>query len=182
MPQGELFNVLKESPMRILGIDPGLRITGYGCVDLSADGHTSVIEAGVIRVPTSDSLERRLHHLHRELESVLADLQPEHMAVESLFTHPRHLATGVRMGHARGVILLAGAARDLQVMELPPAEVKKSLTGNGRADKRRMQLAITAQCQLAEVPEPPDVADALAIAICAARRLEFDLRRTQAAV
>ena len=157
--------------MRILGIDPGLRITGYGCVEVVDESNTTVVEAGVIRVPTSGALERRLHHLHVELEAILKELAPDHMAVESLFTHPQRLSTGIRMGHARGVILLAGAARDLEVIELPPAEVKKALTGDGRADKRRMQLAITAQCRLSEVPEPPDVADALAIAICAARRL-----------
>ena len=158
--------------MRILGIDPGLRITGYGCVEVVDENHTMVVEAGVIRVPSSGPLERRLHHLHVELESILSELKPHHMAVESLFTHPRMLATGIRMGHARGVILLAGAAHNLEVMELPPAEVKKALTGDGRADKRRMQLAITAQCRLQEVPEPPDVADALAIALCAARRMK----------
>ena len=168
--------------MRILGIDPGLRITGYGCVQADDAGNTTVVEAGVIRIPTSLPLERRLHHLHVELDQVIAELAPGHMAVESLFTHPRHMSTGLRMGHARGVILLAAAARDMEVMELPPAEVKKALTGNGRADKRSMQLAITAQCRLTDVPEPPDVADALAVAICAARRMDSEIRRRQQAV
>ena len=171
-----------ESTMRILGIDPGLRITGYGCVQIDDVSNVTIVEAGIIRVPTSAPLERRLHHLHTELDQVIAELTPGHMAVESLFTHPERMSTGLRMGHARGVILLAAAARDLEVMELPPAEVKKAVTGNGRADKRRMQLAITAQYNLSEIPEPPDVADALAVALCAARRLDTELRQRQEAV
>ena len=158
--------------MRILGIDPGLRITGYGCVSVNRSGELAVIEAGVIRIPTTGNLGQRLHYLHQELESALEELKPDLMSVESLFSHPERAATGIRMGHARGVILLAAAARSIELVEHPPAEVKKALTGNGRADKRQMQLAITQQCNLAEVPEPPDVADALAVAMCAARRLE----------
>ncbi len=162
----------KECCVRILGIDPGLRITGYGCVDTDRSGTISVVEAGVIRIPTTGNLGQRLHHLHQELDAALEELKPDLMSVESLFSHPQRAATGIRMGHARGVILLAAAARSIDLVEHPPTEVKKALTGDGSADKRRMQLAITQQCNLAEVPEPPDVADALAVALCAARRLE----------
>jgi crossover junction endodeoxyribonuclease RuvC len=158
--------------MRILGIDPGLRFTGYGCIDTRPGQTTTVVEGGVIRVPPKPPLETRLLYLHEELESLIEDLRPEVMAIETLFTHPKRASTGVRLGHARGVILLAAASFGAEVIELTPAEVKKAITGDGQADKARMQLAVAAQCGLATIPEPSDVADALGIAICAARRLE----------
>ena len=158
--------------MRILGIDPGLRFTGYGCIDTDARGTFSVVEGGVIRIPTTLKFEHRLRYLHEELSSLVSEIQPRVMAVESLFTHPKRVMTGVRMAHARGVILLTAATYGAEVIELAPAEVKKALTGDGRADKERMQLAVMGQCALTSMPEPSDVADALGIAICAARRLD----------
>jgi len=161
--------------MRILGIDPGLRLTGYGVVELdsaSLQGEPRIIEGGVVRVPPDLPLPIRLRRLHEEVAGVIDDLHPGLVAVESVFTHPDRASTGVRMGHARGVILLAAAQRGLEVVEHAPAQVKKSLTGDGSADKARMQLAIAARCGLPEPPEPPDVADALAIALCAANRLD----------
>ncbi|MCH2162422.1 MAG: crossover junction endodeoxyribonuclease RuvC [Phycisphaerales bacterium] len=157
--------------MRILGIDPGLRITGYGCVDCAPAAEPRVVEAGVIRVPANRPLAERLHQLHGDIEAVLEELAPALLAIESLYTDPRRATTGVRLGHARGVIMLAAAKRGIDVTEHPPAEVKKSLTGDGRADKRRMQLAIATRCRLEAPPDPPDVADALAVAICASQRL-----------
>jgi crossover junction endodeoxyribonuclease RuvC len=161
--------------MRILGIDPGLRLTGYGVVEMDAasiTGEPRIIEGGVVRVPPDLPLPVRLRRLHEEIAAIIDELRPELVAVESVFTHPDRASTGVRMGHARGVILLAAAQRGLDVVEHAPAQVKKSLTGDGSADKARMQLAIAARCGLAEPPEPPDVADALAIALCAANRLD----------
>ena len=157
--------------MRILGIDPGLRITGYGLV--RAEGpRVTVIEAGVIRIPPDGSLPRRLHQLHTDLTEVITELRPGLVSVESVFSHPERAATGVRMGHARGVILLTAAQHGVEVVEHPPAQVKKALTGDGSADKTRMQSAIVTRCGLTAAPEPPDVADALAIALCAAQRLD----------
>lgn len=158
--------------MRILGIDPGLRFTGYGCIDTDARGAFRVVEGGVIRIPTSLKFEQRLRYLHDELSTLVSEVHPGVMAVESLFTHPKRVMTGVRMAHARGVILLTAATCGAEVIELPPAEVKKALTGDGRASKERMQLAVMHQCGLASMPEPSDVADALGVAICAARRLD----------
>lgn len=157
--------------MRILGIDPGLRITGYGLV-LAAGPRVTVIEAGVIRIPPDGSLPHRLHQLHTDLTDVITELRPGLVSVESVFSHPERAATGVRMGHARGVILLAAAQHGIEVVEHPPAQVKKALTGDGSADKTRMQSAIMTRCGLTTTPEPPDVADALAIALCAAQRLD----------
>ena len=157
--------------MRILGIDPGLRITGYGAID-ALGSKITVVEAGVIRIPPDLPLATRLHRLHIDLLAVLDDLKPDLMSVESLFSHPDRAATGVRMGHARGVILLAAAQRAVEIVEHAPAQVKKALTGDGSADKTRMQAAITSRCGLDVIPEPADVADALAIALCAAQRLD----------
>ncbi|GMV26101.1 MAG: crossover junction endodeoxyribonuclease RuvC [Phycisphaerae bacterium] len=169
--------------MRMLGIDPGLRLTGYGCVegDLSAP---VLVEAGVFRLGKAPSatieeapglggaaaVSSRLAELEHDLCAAIERLKPEAAAVESLFAHYKHPATAIIMGHARGVILLALRRARLPLIELKPNEVKKSITGNGHADKSQMQRAVQVQFNLAEPPSPPDVADAIAIALCAARR------------
>lgn len=181
--------------MRILGIDPGLRLTGYGCID--ADGpDVSLVEGGVLRLgvkrgprsrtestlarnddidlaPLSDakSVSARLAELDRDVRALLERLRPRLVAVESIFAHYKHPATAIIMGHARGVILLAIEQARVELMELKPNEIKKSLTGHGHAAKGGMQRAIQARFNLPEPPSPPDVADALAIALCAAGRL-----------
>ncbi len=158
--------------MRIIGIDPGLQLTGYGCLELPIGGHEPrVIEAGVIRLSPRKSLPKRLTELHAELARLFEELEPGLVVVEQLFTHYKHVRTGILMGHARGVVLLAAAQRSIALDELLPTEVKKAITGNGHASKQIMQAAIAMQCGLAEPPSPPDVADALAIALCASRRL-----------
>lgn len=158
--------------MRILGIDPGLNLTGYGCVDLAPGAmEPTLVEAGVFRLKPRTDMSFRLQQLYEDLEAVLMDLDPQHMVVEALFSHYKHVRTSILMGHARGVVLLAGQRRDVSISEMAPAEVKKAMTGNGQATKRQMQLAVMAQCSLTEVPDPPDVADAIAIAVCAGRRI-----------
>ena len=165
--------------MRFLGIDPGLRITGYGCVEHSRNGHpaldATLVEAGVIRlkaerhgetVPIAD----RLAELHRDLTALLGRLQPQAVAVEAIFAHYKHPATAIAMGHARGVILLAVRAAGLRLIELKPNAIKKFLTGHGHASKDQMQAGVQARLRLPTRPEPPDVADAIAIALCAASR------------
>lgn len=164
-----------HAAMRILGIDPGLNLTGYGCVDL-ADAEPGVyveptlVEAGVFRLKTGAPMAHRLAQLHEDLCQVLDELQPHRMVVEQLYSHYQHVRTSILMGHARGVVLLAGQTRGVELDELAATEVKKAITGNGHASKRQMQLSVMAQCGLSEPPEPPDVADAIAIALCAARR------------
>ncbi len=158
--------------MRFLGIDPGLRITGYGCVD----GDTSLVEAGVFRLTSQRAGERipiadRLVELHTDLCDLLTRLRPEAVAVEAVFAHYKHPATAIAMGHARGVILLAARSAGLRLVELRPNEIKKFLTGHGHASKEQMQGAVQARLRLAAPPEPPDVADAIAMALCAASRL-----------
>lgn len=158
--------------MRVLGVDPGLRITGYGCVDLVGATDPRLVEGGVLRLLADRPMPVRLQQLHADLGELLDDLKPEVVVVERLFTNYKHVQTAMLMGHARGVILLAAAQRGLDLDELAPAEIKKAVAGNGKATKAQMQEAVRSQCGLAEVPAPHDVADAIAIALCAARRLE----------
>lgn len=157
--------------MKVMGIDPGLNITGYACVECGEGSEAPrLLEAGVIRMPKTTDLPVRLGHLFEELESLLGEFSPGRLVVESIFSHKRFQGSGLLMGHARGVILLAAQRRGVPTGELAPAEVKKALTGNGRATKDQMQQAVMSQCGLSEVPSPPDVADAIAIALGAAHR------------
>jgi len=158
--------------MRILGIDPGLRLTGYGLVEVRPGAiEPSLIEAGVIKLDAKQSVADRLVQLAEDLDSLLEGLTPQRVAVEKIFSHYAHPRTAIIMAHARGVILLCAQRRGLAIEELAATEVKKSLTGNGHASKEQMQLAVQGQYRLAEPPSPPDVADAIAIATCHARRL-----------
>lgn len=161
--------------LRVIGIDPGLRITGYGVVDL-ADGaiEPTLVEGGVIRIDASAGLEKRLGQLHDELTAIVAEHKPHCFAVEKLYAHYKHPRTAILMGHARGVILLCAQQHGLPVTDWPSTEVKKALTGYGHASKEQVQRAVQTQCGLDEIPSPPDVADAIAIALCHARRLAVE--------
>jgi crossover junction endodeoxyribonuclease RuvC len=155
--------------MLILGIDPGLRITGYGLVSLSR-GRPQLREAGVLRMKAKGDLAERLLELHRSLAELLAETTPDRVAVEQLYAHYKHPRTAILMGHARGVILLAAADRSLPVTSLASTMVKRTITGNGHASKMQMQRTIAMLCKLPKPPEPPDVADAIAIAWTLATR------------
>ena len=156
--------------MRILGIDPGLGITGYAVIEAAAWRDARIVEAGALRPGRNDALPVRLRRLHEEIASLVAEFAPSRLVVEQVFVHRRHVRSALQMGHARGVILLAAATRELPVDEFSPAEIKKALTGNGQASKRQMQTAVARQCGLSGLPEPADVADAIAIALCGVRR------------
>lgn len=164
--------------VRVLGLDPGLAITGYGLVEL-APGTTEprLVEAGVIRPAAGraargeGALERRLARLYSELDQLLRELKPDQVALEKLYAHYRHPRTAILMAHARGAILLCLSQHGLPVEHLPATEVKKAVTGYGHASKEQIQRAVAAQCGLKELPSPPDVADAIAIALTHARRL-----------
>lgn len=163
--------------MRILGIDPGLQITGYACVELDAvtlGADPSLVEAGVFRLPTRAPMARRLAELYRDLRELLGQVEADVMVVEKLFSHYRHARTSIQMGHARGVVLLCGQLHDVAVQELAATEVKKAVTGNGHATKQQVQHAVMSQCSMTTLPEPHDLADAIAIALCAARRLSLE--------
>ena len=157
--------------MRVLGIDPGLRIAGYGCIELvRTANHPTLIEAGAFKLDIKESVSYRLAQLHKDIQEVIADLKPDMLAVETIFTHERHVASVTVLGYARGVILLAGEQASLPLVELTPAEIKKAIVGNGRATKTQIQQSVAGTLNLNSPPEPPDVADALAIAITAAVR------------
>lgn len=154
-----------DSSPRILGIDPGLNITGYGVIEVAVGG-PKIVEAGIIRGKTKGSLSARVLEIYRGVSDVVATFQPSVMALEQLYSHYNQPRTAILMGHARGVICMAAAEAGLKVIHLPATRIKKMLTGNGHAKKFQMQLAIQRQWNLAAVPEPPDVADALAVALC----------------
>ena len=175
-PQDEDQSVPRtgHSTLRVLGIDPGLHITGYALV--SGDGRQFVAEeAGVIRPAVQAKMAQRLLCLHQELTELIVATRPDCLAVEQLYAHYAHPRTAILMGHARGVILLAAEQAGLAVHDMPSTQVKKSLTGNGHATKLQMQKAIQSLCRLEEPPDPPDVADAIAIALCAMQRVTLGL-------
>lgn len=150
--------------MRVLGIDPGLNLTGYGVLEATPRGPV-VVEAGVLRGLKGD-LPARLSHLYNSLDEVLQQFLPSVMAVEQLYAHYAHPRTAILMGHARGVLLLAGAQHGVAVKSYGATTVKKTITGSGRAPKAQIQRAVQRELGLAAVPDPPDVADALALALC----------------
>ena len=158
--------------MRILGIDPGLRLTGFGVVEFRAGSIEPIlIEAGVIKLDGKTSVADRLAQLADDLAGVITEVNPDQLVVEKIYSHYAHPRTAIIMAHARGVILLCARQAGLTIQELASTEVKKALTGNGHASKEQMQHAVQAQFRLDKPPSPPDVADAIAIATCHARRI-----------
>lgn len=168
--------------VRVLGIDPGLRLTGYACLDslgpIGPGMRPTIVEAGVIRLVGAAgerrSISDRLAELDTDFRAILERVEPRIVAVEGLFAHYKHPATAIAMGHARGVLLLAIRQRGLELVEMKPKAVKRSLTGSGSATKEQMQLAVQTVFGLAAPPKPHDVADALAIALCASERARVD--------
>jgi crossover junction endodeoxyribonuclease RuvC len=151
--------------MRILGIDPGLNTTGYGVLEF-AKNQPRLVEAGVVRSKASGTVAERVKELHNGVADVIAGLKPEVLAIEELYSHYDRPTTAILMGHARGVIVLAAAQAGIPVVNYPATQIKKTITGNGHAAKWQMQEAIKRELNLPSLPEPPDVADALAIALC----------------
>jgi crossover junction endodeoxyribonuclease RuvC len=151
---------------RVLGIDPGLEVTGYAVVEASGSG-ARVIEAGVIRGGCSSlALGLRLDTLHRGVIEVIDAFPPSAVALEQVHSHWKHPRTALLMSHARGVIVLAAAQRGVPVAGYAASRIKKTLTGSGRAPKDQIQRAIQLELGLALLPEPNDVADACAVALC----------------
>jgi crossover junction endodeoxyribonuclease RuvC len=151
--------------MRILGIDPGLQVCGYACLE-AEPGEEKLIEAGVIRTAGDEALEQRLNRIAEDTESLLKSFTPDVVAVEELYSHYAHPKTAILMGHARGVILQKCAEAATEVRSFSATRIKKSITGNGRASKEQVQRTIRTILSLSELPEPSDVADAIAAALC----------------
>ena len=178
--------------MRILGIDPGTATTGYGIIEsppfpsspgarLAEDGESRregrmpggqerslrALAYGCIRTPVKAPLEKRLSEIYDDLNKLIKKYKPNLVAVESLFFF-KNIATAISVSHARGVVLLAAHEHKLKVVEFTPLQVKNSLTGFGRAEKKQVQYMVRTLLNLKSVPKPDDAADALAIALCGA--------------
>ncbi len=151
--------------MRIMGVDPGLGATGYGIIDGSGR-LPSLIEAGVVRSVPDEPLEKRLLEIHIGIAEVIREFSPTIVVVEELYSKYAHPRTAILMGHARGVVYAAAAERSVPVVSYAPTRIKNSLTGHGRASKEQVQRMVQHTFGLAHLPHPPDVADALAVALC----------------
>jgi len=156
--------------MRILGIDPGLQVCGYACLEMDANKE-KLIEAGVIRIDNRRALEIKLNRIAEDTQSLLENFKPDVVAVEELYSHYAHPKTAILMGHARGVILQRCAQAAIEVRSFSATRIKKSITGNGRASKEQIQRTIQTILSLPQIPEPNDVADAIAAAMCCANSI-----------
>lgn len=150
---------------RVLGIDPGLGTTGYAVLEVSTKG-PQLREAGVIRGGARGSLAERVAEIYDGVADVISSLAPSCMSLEELFSHYKRPRTSILMGHARGVICLAAAKAGIPVFSYGATRIKKTLTGSGAASKSQMQRAVQRELSLSALPEPHDVADALAAALC----------------
>jgi crossover junction endodeoxyribonuclease RuvC len=150
--------------MRVLGIDPGTGIVGFGVVEFVGH-HGKMIDAGVIRTRPHQPLDERLVEIYQSLEQIIKQNNPEVMIIEKLF-FAQNVTTAISVSHARGVIMLAGKQADLKIVEITPLQIKHSLTGYGRATKSQIQEMVKTMLNLSEVPKPDDCADALAAALC----------------
>jgi crossover junction endodeoxyribonuclease RuvC len=150
--------------VKIFGIDPGSDRTGYGCIERAGSRHRLVI-CGSLSAPGRATFPERLQHIHAGLAALLADCRPDGVAVENIF-HARNVRSALKLGHARGVALLAASEAGLPVFEYTPAEIKRAVVGYGRAEKPQIQQMVRLLLGLERAPAPHDVADALAVAIC----------------
>jgi crossover junction endodeoxyribonuclease RuvC len=177
--QSQAMADCRPGSARVIGVDPGLNITGYGLIEIQM-GAVSLCEAGVIRLPRSKgrNLPERLDSLFGELRELLEEFRPQKMCLEEIYSHRSYPQTAILMGHARGVICLAARRAQVPVVSLPAKRIKQSVTGNGNASKLQVQRAVRQFFSLERTPHPPDVADALAAALCYAS----SLRRTEVMV
>ena len=150
--------------MRIFGIDPGSARTGYGCVQTEGSRHR-LVAFGSISAPAGSTFPHKLQVIHRGLVALIAEHRPDCIAIEDVF-HARNVRSALKLGHARGVALLAAMEAGVPIAEYSPAEIKMAVVGYGRAEKRQMQHMVQMLLGLAAAPSPHDAADALAVAIC----------------
>lgn len=150
--------------MRVFGIDPGSERTGYGCVESKGSRH-SVVVCGAIAAPAGSAFPDRLMQIHRRLAALIAECRPDCVAIEDVF-HSVNARSALKLGHARGVAMLAAVEAGLPVFEYTPTQIKRAVVGYGRAEKPQVAQMVKLLLGLAEVPTPHDAADALAVAIC----------------
>jgi len=161
-----------DNRVRILGIDPGLRLCGYACIQAVGD-ERKLVEAGIFRTEDTDTIEKRLNSIATDTAELLAKFRPDIVAVEDLYSHYAHPRTAILMGHARGVILQTVAKAGIKIKSFSATRIKNSITGNGRASKQQVQKTIRTLLALEELPSPADVADAIAVALCCADNKEL---------
>jgi crossover junction endodeoxyribonuclease RuvC len=151
--------------LRILGLDPGTATTGFGLVEGPAGGPGVMLEFGVVRTAPHTPMAERLVEIHQAIGDLIAELQPDAVAIEELF-FSNNVTTALSVGQARGVMMLATAQAHVPLFEYRPTEVKLALTGYGAADKRQMQDMLRIVLGLDKIPRPDDAADAVAVALC----------------
>ena len=151
--------------MRVLGIDPGYGIVGFGVIDSERYGSFNVVDYGVINTPKEKSIADRITQIYDGMMQLIETFKPDALAVEELFFNT-NITTGIKVAEARGVILLAGRKSNLPTYEYTPLQIKQALTGQGRAEKAQVQFMVKSILGLSAIPKPDDAADALAVAIC----------------
>jgi crossover junction endodeoxyribonuclease RuvC len=151
--------------MRVLGVDCGTEYTGYGVVELCHDGKLICLTCGAIRLSPREPMAGRLSTIFDRLGAIIAEHRPDRVAIEGIF-YALNVKSALKLGQVRGVAMLAASAAGLEVAEYSPLSIKSAVVGYGRAEKQQVQHMVTQLLNLAEIPEPPDAADALAIAIC----------------
>ncbi len=148
--------------MRILGIDPGLGTTGYGIIDGNS---FKVIEAGIIRTRAGSPVQERIKKIFDEISGIIEEYQPGVLVLEKIYSHYKHPATAILMGHARAMACLVCGRSNIKLINYPSTRIKKAITGNGHASKAQVQRMVQGLLKLKKIPEPVDVSDALAMAI-----------------
>lgn len=151
--------------MRILGVDPGLRVTGYGVINCARPGSAELVEAGVVRTQAGQGIATRLQRIHDGLAEVMREHRPQVLVIEKLYAHYEHPSTAILMGHARGVVCLLAAEHGARLASVASTHVKKAVTGAGHAGKHQVQKVVQRLLGLRTPPEPVDVTDALAVAL-----------------
>ena len=161
-----------EHYSRYLGIDPGLNRTGYALLERRGD-RPVLLEGGIVRSSRKESLQHRIHEIATGIREIVDELTPGVVAMEQIFSHGQNLKTALQLAHLRGAILATLADVSISVVHYSPTQIKRLLTGSGRAPKEQIQHAVKAELKLAEIPEPNDVADASAIALCLYHSVRF---------
>jgi crossover junction endodeoxyribonuclease RuvC len=151
--------------VRILGVDPGLLRTGYGLIEADGSGKMRLIEAGVIRTSSGDGISQRVSDIYGNLSDIITEYKPSVLVLEKLYSHYKHPATSILMGHARGVVCLASGVNKIKLVNYPSTRIKKAITGNGHAGKAQVQRMVMSLLSLKKTPEPVDISDAIAMAI-----------------
>ncbi len=159
--------------LKILGIDPGLQVTGFGIIEASSEGQPKLVTFGHVRTNASESLSKRAYKVFSEINALLDSISPDVMAMESVF-YAKNVKIAISMGHVRGAVMVAAEDHGIPVFEFSPREIKMSVVGNGAASKNQVQFMVKHLLKLTENIEPIDASDALAAALCYWHRMNLE--------